>query len=99
MSMIPGMGQSVLTKDNEKEGIKRIKSFLSMMDSMTADELDNIKPLNPSRVYRIARGSGTSVQEVDIMIIEYKRISVAIKGLGRTALAKGKEGQAIQRNP
>jgi len=35
MSMIPGMGTGILDKNNEKESIKRIKRFLTIMDSMT----------------------------------------------------------------
>ena len=40
MSMIPGMGSSILNKGNEKESINRIKRFLFIMNSMTAKELD-----------------------------------------------------------
>ena len=40
MSMIPGMGTSILNKGNEKESIRRIKRFLNIMDSMTDEELD-----------------------------------------------------------
>jgi signal recognition particle subunit SRP54 len=62
--MIPGLGSNVINKDNEKESIKRIKKFLCMFDSMTDSELDSVKPLIPSRMFRIAQGSGTSVEEV-----------------------------------
>ena len=40
MSMIPGIGSSLLDKNNEKESIKRIKKFMCIMDSMNAAELD-----------------------------------------------------------
>lgn len=40
MSAIPGMGNSVLTKGNEKESIKRIQRFMCIMNSMTPKELD-----------------------------------------------------------
>jgi len=43
MSMIPGMGNSLLSKGNEKESIARIKRFLCIMDSMNSDELDGKK--------------------------------------------------------
>lgn len=40
MSLLPGMGTNLINKDNEKESIQRIKRFIYIMDSMTAEELD-----------------------------------------------------------
>lgn len=40
MSMIPGLGNSVLDKNNEKESIKKVKRFLCIMDSFNDKELD-----------------------------------------------------------
>lgn len=52
--MIPGLNANLLPKGKEKEGIARIKRFLCMMDSMTNEELDCVKPLNETRMKRIA---------------------------------------------
>lgn len=46
VSMIPGMNSNVMSKDQEKFAIGRIKKFLCMMDSMTEDELDSGKTLD-----------------------------------------------------
>ena len=54
VSMIPGLNANLLPKGKEKEGIARIKRFLCMMDSMTNEELDCVKPLNDTRMKRIA---------------------------------------------
>lgn len=89
MSMIPGMGTSILNKGNEKESINRIKRFLFIMNSMTAKELDGEGHLNHSRVVRIARGSGTSVEEVHLLLEEYKKLSKVVGKLGKTNLGKG----------
>jgi len=50
VSMIPGMNSNVMNKDQEKFAIVRIKKFLSMMDSMTAWELDTHKTLDEKRL-------------------------------------------------
>ena len=44
-----------------------------MMDSMTNEEIDCIKPLTESRMIRIARGSGTRPEEVLFLVEEHKK--------------------------
>merc|ERR1719162_1412017 len=63
MQMIPGMAQ-MMPKGAEKEGVKRIKRFMVMMDSLTDDELDCVVPMVDSRKMRVAKGSGSSPVEV-----------------------------------
>lgn len=48
------------------QSTRRLKMFMYMMDSMTDDELDGKVDIekSPSRVVRIARGSGTHPMEV-----------------------------------
>merc|ERR1719197_896098 len=60
MQMIPGMAQ-LMPKGAEKEGVKRIKQFMVMMDSLTDDELDCVVQFNDSRKLRAAKGSGSSM--------------------------------------
>ena len=57
--MIPGFGSNLITKGKEKESAEKIKRYIYMMDSMTTEELEAKKPLIPSRIERLARGSGT----------------------------------------
>ena len=61
VSMIPGLNANMIPKGREKEGTARIKRFLCMMDSMTEEELDSPQenPFSDSRIFRIAKGSGT----------------------------------------
>lgn len=59
MSMIPGFGSNLITKGKEKESTEKIKKYIYMVDSMTTDEVELKKPLNPSRIERIGKGSGT----------------------------------------
>lgn len=41
MGMIPGMGPDVLPPGSEQEGMRRLKRMMTIMDSMTNDELDS----------------------------------------------------------
>ena len=61
LKMIPGMNQLKDVKVDDKEFI-RIEAMIS---SMTKEERQNPKLLNGNRRLRIARGSGTSVQEIN----------------------------------
>ena len=48
VSMIPGMNSNMMTKDQEKFAMARIKKFLCILDSMTESELDSGKTLEES---------------------------------------------------
>jgi signal recognition particle subunit SRP54 len=77
ISMMPGFNQAQsmpkLGRD-EKESEAKKKKFMTMMDSMTGEELDSTNPklMTDSRVYRIAGGSGRSLREVHEMLEAYK---------------------------
>lgn len=61
LKMIPGMGQIKNLKVDDNE-FNRIEAIIC---SMTAKERRNPKLLNGSRRLRIAKGSGTTVQEIN----------------------------------
>ena len=99
MSMIPGMNANLIPKGKEKEATARIKRFLYMMDSMTEQELDSLKPLNPGRIKRIARGSGTSIGEVSQLIEEHKKFSKMVSKMSNMNLTNQKGMSEMQKNP
>eukprot|EP01071_Lankesteria_metandrocarpae_P013345 Lankesteria_metandrocarpae@DN7080_c0_g1_i1.p1 len=101
MSMIPGMSADMIPKGQEEGGTAQVKKFLCMMDSMTADELDCVKPFNDSRIMRVARGSGSQKWEVDLLLAQYKQFSKMIGKMGKSGLAKqgGPDLQQMMRNP
>ncbi|KAG9129407.1 hypothetical protein Leryth_018467 [Lithospermum erythrorhizon] len=74
LSMLPGISSEMMPKGQEKESQAKIKCYMTMMDSMTNEELDssNLKLMNESRIGRIARGSGRPLREVMKMLEEYK---------------------------
>ncbi|CAH9074846.1 unnamed protein product [Cuscuta europaea] len=74
-----GFPQEFLPKGGEKESQSKIKSYMTMMDSMTNEEMDSTNPkiMTESRIMRIARGSGHMVHEVMEMMEGYKKMAMA----------------------
>ncbi|KAJ1557895.1 Signal recognition particle, partial [Cladochytrium tenue] len=102
MGMMPGIPPEML-KLTEKEGGGRIKKFLCMMDSMTEQELDSdgkIFDKQPTRVVRVAKGSGTTVREVEEMLEQCKRFAEMVKTMGGSkGLLRGLERSGGRPNP
>ena len=87
MSMIPGLSQMV-TPGKEKESVERIKRFMTIMDSFTAEELDSdMKIFNatPNRLIRIARGAGVQLRHVHEVLETYKPFKKVASGMGNLA--------------
>ncbi len=72
MGMIPGMGKAIKGVDLEDDAFKGIEAIIY---SMTPDERQNPKLLNGSRRKRIARGSGSDIQEVNRLIKQFAETS------------------------
>ncbi|GMS96308.1 hypothetical protein PENTCL1PPCAC_18483 [Pristionchus entomophagus] len=87
MSMIPGFGPEFMTKGNEQESVNRLKRLMTIMDSMSDAELDHPKASDlftkePTRVVRVARGSGCSQHDVKELLSQYKKFSDMVKKMG-----------------
>ena len=80
--MIPGMGR-VNMKD-AKIDEKAIKRNEAIIQSMTKEERQNPKVLNYSRRKRIAQGSGTTVQDVNVLIKQFEQTKDMMKRIGKT---------------
>lgn len=59
---------------------RQLVAIQAMIDSMTAAERRNPKLLNGSRRRRIAQGSGTSVQEINRLLKQYRMMKKLMKG-------------------
>ncbi len=86
LSMIPGMGQFKKLKQFKPDERELIK-VEAIINSMTREERRNYKIINGSRRRRIAKGSGTTVQDVNRLIknfVQTKKMMerVTKKGLG-----------------
>ena len=67
-SMIPGVGKAIKDIDIDDNAFKGIEAIIL---SMTPAERENPAILNTSRRNRIAKGSGTSIQEVNRLIKQF----------------------------
>mmetsp|Transcript_3260 Transcript_3260/g.9201 ORF Transcript_3260/g.9201 Transcript_3260/m.9201 type:complete len:506 (+) Transcript_3260:132-1649(+) len=104
MSMIPGINTDMFPQGYEKHGVQRIKRFMTMMDSMTDDELDCKKGAaldkDLSRVVRVAKGSGTHPLAVAELLSEHKRFEKMVGKMGKAGLMKETGDMAnLNRNP
>lgn len=80
-------------------GVVCASVFMYMMDSMTDGELDGKVDIEkcPSRIARIARGSGTHPEQVLVLLKCHKQFEGVVKKMGKSGLMKGGESQ-IQKN-
>ena len=99
MVMLPGMGNiKALAENKPDEGqIERVEAIIN---SMTPDERRKQHIINGSRRKRIAKGSGTSVEEVNRLLKQFVQMQKMLKTLGGMAGlgGGGKKGrrQAMQ---
>ena len=75
-SMIPGVGKALKDIDIDDDAFKGIEAIIR---SMTPKERSNPEILNQSRRMRIAKGSGTSVQEVGRLIKQFDQTRKMMK--------------------
>jgi signal recognition particle subunit SRP54 len=69
MGMIPGMGKAVKNVDVDDNTFKPIEAIIY---SMTPDERERPEIINTARKTRIAKGSGTSIQEVNKLMKQFE---------------------------
>jgi len=85
LSMIPGAG-SLKGVDLER-GEDEMRRTLAIIDSMTSQERALPSVINGSRRKRIARGSGTGVEDVNRLLKQFAQARRLMKGLGGGASA------------
>jgi signal recognition particle subunit SRP54 len=93
LGMIPGMSQlkGAMGAVDEKE-MDRVEAIIN---SMTPGERDDHTLMNGSRRKRIARGSGTSVEEVNRLLKQFVEMKKMLKVVG--GLGQGGGGKAAMR--
>ena len=96
-SMMPGMKGMKGAMDKAQDS-KALVHLEAMMSSMTARERAKPELINAKRKIRIAKGSGTTVQEVNKLLKMHQEMSTMMKrlkkmgGLGKLAAMFGKGG-------
>ena len=81
MGMIPGMGGAMKELKNAKIDEKEISKVVCIIDSMTPKERNNHMIINGQRRKRIAKGSGTQVQDVNNLLKQYAQMRKMMKSL------------------
>jgi signal recognition particle subunit SRP54 len=88
MGMLPGMG-SVKALAENKPDEKQVDRIEAIISSMTPEERRKQHIINGSRRKRIARGSGTSVEEVNKLLKQFVQMQKMLKSLGGLAGLSG----------
>ncbi len=81
VSMFPGLGAAKVDEKQVEDSQARLRRFRSMLDSMTADELDHPMVIKGDRIRRIARGSGQKPQEVRQLLKFWETTRKAAHGI------------------
>ena len=97
MGMLPGMPKEL---KNAEIGDDQLKVTEAIIRSMTPDERRSPDIINGSRRARIAKGSGTTVPEVNRLVKQFGEMQKMMKQMGGLAGRKtGKKGKAPKMNP
>jgi len=93
IGMLPSVGAfSGLQKAADKVDEKQINRVEAIINSMTGFERNHHESINGSRRKRIARGSGTSVQEVNNLLRQYAQMKKMFKQMGKPSFARRMAG-------
>lgn len=84
-AMIPGVGKAIKDVDIDDNAFKGIEAIIK---SMTPKERANPEILNQSRRMRIAKGSGTNIQDVNRLIKQFDQTRKMMKMVTGTNMAK-----------
>ena len=83
-SMIPGVGKAIKDVDIDDNAFKGIEAIIK---SMTPKERTSPEILNTSRRQRIAKGSGTNIQEVNKLIKQFNQTRKMMKTITGNQMA------------
>lgn len=95
MGMIPGMGKMMKQIQGGQPTEKEMKRIEAIIRSMTPAERSDHSIINGSRRLRIAKGSGTTVQEINLLLkrfTEAQKLMKQLSKLGPKNLMKGLGG-------
>jgi signal recognition particle subunit SRP54 len=91
LKMMPGFGDLKNQLKDTKVDEKELNHVVAIIDSMTPAERRNHMIINGSRRRRIAKGSGTSVQDVNNLLKQYAQMRKMMKSLTGGAGFLGKK--------
>lgn len=93
MKMLPeqllgGMGMPQLTDEQTEQIEAQMKRTEAIIDSMTRAERNNYKIIDASRKTRIAKGSGTTIHDVNMLLKQYIDMRQMMSQMNRSGLFK-----------
>jgi signal recognition particle subunit SRP54 len=80
LGMIPGMGKALKDVDVDDNSFKPVEAIIR---SMTMHERENPDLINGSRKDRIAKGSGTSIQQVNQLLKQFSDMRKMMKTMNK----------------
>lgn len=97
MKMLPssltgGMGLPELTEEQNEQIDKQMKRTEAIIDSMTRQERNNYKIIDASRKTRIARGSGSTIAEVNALLKQYTDMRQMMAQMNKAGIFGGLGG-------
>ncbi len=96
MGMMPKIGPFAnMQQAADKVDDKQLSRVEAIINSMTQHERDHHEVINGSRRKRIARGSGTSVQEVNHLLRQYAQMRKMFKSMSKPSFAKRLAGMKM----
>lgn len=81
LDMMPGLAGQISPEDIDKAGFKHQKAILQ---SMTLKERENHRIIGPPRRKRIAKGSGTSVAEVNKLLKQFEKTRQTMRKIAKS---------------
>jgi signal recognition particle subunit SRP54 len=96
MGMLPSVGPFAgLQKHADKVDEKQINRVEAIINSMTSHERHHHEVINGTRRKRIARGSGTTVQEVNSLLRQYAQMRKMFKQMGKGSFMRRMAGMKM----
>jgi signal recognition particle subunit SRP54 len=97
MGMMPKIGPfaNMQKSGADKVDEKQLARVEAIINSMTPYERDHHESINGSRRKRIARGSGTSVQEINHLLRQYAQMRKMFKSMGKPSFARRLAGMKM----
>jgi len=92
IGMVPGVDKKMLDKVDEADSEKKMKRTEAIIQSMTPKERENPKIIAASRKVRIAKGSGTRVQDVNELLKQFEQMRQMMK-----QFSSGKQARLLKR--
>ncbi len=97
MDMVPGMPMLKLPKDfDASKQESKMKKWKYVIESMTLEEKNDPSVMSPSRIKRIAKGSGVQESDVRELMRYYEQTKKMMKMVSGKGLRRGKLGRIMK---